>query len=136
MNETMKDELINKRNMLYYNQLNESSLQEDVGEQESTPTPKKRRSFGSQKVDFKDFFYVPEQFAAAFYVLYGVGIPYIFGAVFLFFVVAGGSYENFKLLNLHAFFVIWLIGYEIVTVLALVWIVVLYLKYDPDKGEY
>lgn len=132
MNETVEDELNKKRNMLYYNQLimNERKAKSSKGAKHKK---KKGGSFGSQEVSFKDFLYIPEKWEGAFYTFYFVGVPYIVGAIFLFFFVAGGSYENFKLLNMNAFLIIWLIGYEIVALLALVWILVLYLQYDSEE---
>ncbi len=132
MNETIEDDLTKKRNMLYYNQLIMNERKAKSG-QKKHAKKKKHQSFGSQEVRFSDFLYIPEEWAAAFYVLYGVGIPYVVGAVFLFFFVAGGNYENFKLLNTNAFLVIWLIGYEIVAIVSLVWILILYLQYDTDE---
>ncbi len=135
MNETVEDELTKKRNMLYYNQLvmNERKAKGSKGHKRAK---KRGQSFGSQEVSFRDFLYIPEEWAAAFYVLYGVGVPYITGAIFLFFFVAGGSYENFKLLNTNAFLVIWLIGYEIVAIFSLIWILILYLQYDSEEEDY
>lgn len=120
--------------MLYYNQLvmNERKAKS----QRDKKHKQKHQSFGSQEVNLRDFLYIPEEWAAAFYVFYGVGVPYIAGALFLFFFVAGGSYENFKLLNTNAFLIIWLIGYEIVAVLSLIWILILYLQYDSDEEYY
>jgi len=137
MNETVEDELNKKRNMLYYNQivLNERKAKA-ARRGHSKQAKKKNQSFGSQKVDFKDFLFIPENWEGAFYAFYGVGVPYIFGAVFLFFFVAGGNYENFKLLNMNAFLIIWLIGYEIVAVFSLIWILMLYLQYDSDEEYY
>jgi len=134
MNETIEDELTKKRNMLYYNQLvmNERKAKSNHHKH----TAKKRGSFASQEVSFKDFLYIPENWEGAFYVFYGVGVPYIAGAIFLFFFVAGGSYENFKLLNMNAFLIIWLIGYEIVAIFSLIWILILYLQYDNEEEYY
>jgi cellulose synthase/poly-beta-1,6-N-acetylglucosamine synthase-like glycosyltransferase len=134
MNEITEDGLTKKRNMLYYNQLvmNERKAKGSKKHKHA----KKGQSFGSQEVSFGDFLYIPENWAGAFYVLYGVGIPYVAGAIFLFFFVAGGSYENFKLLNTNAFLVIWLIGYEIVAIFSLIWILILYLQYDSEEEYY
>ena len=132
MNETIENELTKKRSMLYYNQLimNERKVKSSKGGKRKK---KKWRSFGSQVVDFKDFLYIPEKWEGVVYTFCFVGVPYIVGAVFLFFFVAGGSYENFKLLNMNAFLIIWLIGYEIVAVLSLGWILILYLQYDSEE---
>jgi cellulose synthase/poly-beta-1,6-N-acetylglucosamine synthase-like glycosyltransferase len=135
MNETIEDELTKKRNMLYYNQLVMNERKAKAGHHKHKKK-KKAASFGSQEVDFRDFLYIPENWAGAFYVLYGVGVPYLAGAIFLFFFVAGGSYENFKLLNMNAFLIVWLIGYEIVAVFALIWILILYLQYDAEEEYY
>jgi len=137
MNETIEDELTKKRNMLYYNQIvmNERKAKSSKHSHHKH-AKKKKQSFGSQEVNFRDFLYIPEQWAGAFYALYGVGVPYIVGAVFLFLFVAGGSYENFKLLNMNAFIIVWLIGYEIVAVFSLIWILILYLQYDSEEEYY
>ncbi len=46
---------------------------------------KKKKSFSSQKVELKDFAPVPEGWEYFVYAFYTVAIPYILGAVFLFF---------------------------------------------------
>ncbi|MEO1937476.1 MAG: hypothetical protein ABGW85_02460 [Sulfurimonas sp.] len=129
MNETIEDELTKKRNMLYYNQLVMNERKAQVFKKKKRA---KKTSFGSQKVEFKDFLFIPENWEFAAYTFYVVGVPYFVGAVFLFFFVAGGNYENFKLLNMNAFLIIWMIGYEIVAVFSLIWILILYLQYDPE----
>jgi len=127
MNENVKEELIKQRNLYYYNQMIQNSTSAAIT---------KKVSFGSQKVELRDFLFVPEQLEAVFYTLYGLFIPYVTGVIFLFFFVAGGSFENFKLLNMDAFLIIWLIGYEIVASLALMWIMILYLRYDSQEVYY
>jgi len=134
MNETIEDELTQKRNMIYYNQLIMKERKEKSSKHKHTK--KKKVSFGAQEVHFKDFLFIPEKWEGIFYLFYIVGIPYIAGAIFLFFFVAGGSYENFKLLNMNAFIIIWLIGYEIVAVFSLIWILILYLQYDSQDEGY
>ncbi|WP_297443729.1 hypothetical protein [Sulfurimonas sp.] len=135
MNDSMEEELRKKRDMLYYNQL---VTNERKAEAKRNKKLKKKRStsFGSQKVDFKDYIYVPEEWEGLAYAIYFVLVPYITGAIFLFLVVARGSYENFMLLNLNAFPIVWIIGYEIVAVCLLVWILVLFLNYDPEDDDY
>jgi len=134
MNKSTKNELRKNGSIHYYNKLTSD-------ERKKSATKRKKRGkgpkvgFGAQKVDFRDFIYVPEEWAALVYIIYTVIIPYIVGAIFLFLIIARGSYENFKLLNMSAFPIVWLIGYEIVAVIMLVWILVLYLKYD-DEDDY
>jgi hypothetical protein len=132
MNETIEDELTKKRNMLYYNQLVMNERKAQVSQKKKKTS--KKTSFASQKVEFKDFLFIPENWEFAAYTFYVVGVPYFVGAVFLFFFVAGGSYENFKLLNMNAFLIIWMIGYEIVAVFSLIWILILYLQYDSEDA--
>ncbi|WP_297483181.1 hypothetical protein [Sulfurimonas sp.] len=132
MNELMEDTLRKKRDMLYYNQLVRDERKKSAKKKQK----RQKVSFGDQKVDFRDFIYVPEEWAGLAYAVYTVIIPYIAGAVFLFLVIAGGNYENFKLLDINAFPIVWLIGYEIVAVAILVWILVLFLKYDDDEDDY
>ncbi len=136
MNETTEDKLKQKRNMLYYNQLilNERRAKSLHGRK--TKTAKKSTSFGSQKVDFKDYLFIPEQWEFVAYILYFVGIPYTVGALFLFLFIANASWESFQLLNLDAFPVVWLIGYEIVSVCLLIWIMILYLTYESEEEYY
>jgi len=134
MNEILEDELTKKRNMLYYNQLIMTERREKA--KKAKRAKKQKKSFASQEVSFKDFLYIPENWEFIFYTFYGIGIPYLTGAIFLFLFVANGSYENFKLLNMNAFLIIWLIGYEIVAVFALIWILILYIKYEPDENFY
>ena len=130
MNNTIEDELTKQRNMIYYNQLvmNERKARYSSGKKRV----KKSTSFAKQKVEFRDFLYIPEEWEFAAYTFYFVGIPYIVGAIFLFLFVAHGSYESFKLLNLNAFLIVWMIGYEIVAIFSLLWILVLYLQYEED----
>ncbi len=132
MNESMEEDLRKKRDMLYYNQLVKAERKKSNKKKQK----KQKVSFGAQKVDFRDFIYVPEEWAGLAYAIYTVLIPYVAGAIFLFLVIARGSYENFKLLDINAFPIVWLIGYEIVAVVMLIWILVLYLKYDEDGDEY
>jgi len=134
MNESIEDELRKKRDMLYYNQLVREERKNSAKKEQKKK--KKKVSFGAQKVDFKDYIYVPEEWQGLAYAIYFVLVPYIAGAIFLFLIVAGASYENFMLLNINAFPIVWLIGYEIVAVCLLVWILVLYLTYDDEDDDY
>jgi len=132
MNNT--DEKITKnRNMLYYNQMvkNDRKAHTDTRQKD-----KKKKSFASKKVEVKDFAPVPEGWEYFVYAFYVVALPYLFGVVFLFFVVAGASFENFMLLNMSAFPIVWLIGYEILSVIMLCWILILYLQYEDEETYY
>ena len=133
MNKTVEDELNKKKNMLYYNQLIMSERRAKSTGNKKSKFSINRQGFTSQKVDFKDYLFVPEEWEGLTYTLYFVGVPYLVGAIFLFLFIAGGNWDNFQLLNLNAFFIVWLIGYEIVAICLLIWIMILYLTYDIDE---
>lgn len=130
----MDEDLEEKRHMMYYNQLLQQERREKI--KHSHKPKKKKVSFGAQKVDFKDYVFVPDGYEFIAYSLYVLCVPYIAGAIFLFFFVAGGDYENFMLLRLNAFLIVWLIGYEIVAVFLLSWIFILYLQYEDEEEFY
>lgn len=131
--DTKRDPNNHRNNQMYYNQLvrEKSYKQARSQKQELQVMP----SFASQKVDFSDHLFVVEGYEGIFYTLYFLSIPYITGAIFLFFFVAGGNYDNFMLLDMNAFLIVWLIGYEIVATLILIAIFISFLKYDrtPKK---
>jgi len=125
----MEDLNQEKRNAYYYNQILEKNKKGT-----SNKKPKvKSKSFGTQKIDIKDYLYVPEGMEFIVYSLYFVFIPYIAGIIFLFFAVAGADFDNFMLLNLTQALIVWAIGYEIVATLTLTWIFVLFIKYDDTE---
>ena len=117
----------NQHNMIYYNQI----LRSDKKKQHIKK--KKSISFAKKEVNLKDYLYVPDGLEPILYTVYFVLIPYITGAIFLFFTIAGADFSNFKLLNTAAFFIVWAIGYEIVATLLLISILVMYLKHDEDS---
>jgi len=115
-----------QHNMVYYNQL----LRAD---KKKTRTKKKKsESFAKQEVNFKDYLYVPDGLEPFVYAIYFVVIPYVVGAIFLFFTIAGADFSNYKLLDMSAFFIVWIIGYEIVATIMLIGILIMFLKYDDD----
>ena len=122
-----------RNNQMYYNQmLREKAYRQKLQQNREAAV---KTSFASQKVDFSDHVFVVEGYEGIFYTLYFLSVPYITGAIFLFFFVAGGSYDNFMLLEMNAFLIVWLIGYEIVASLILIAIFISFLKYDrtPKK---
>jgi hypothetical protein len=57
-------------------------------------------------------------------VIYFISIPYIVGLVFLYFYVASGKTETFLALSESSSFILtWAIGYEIIAVVSLIWII-------------
>jgi len=90
---------------------------------------KKKKTFGSQNIDVKDFIISPEGWEGIMFTFYFLSIPYITGIIFLFVFIARADMENFLVFDLTAFFVVWAIGYEIVASLILIAIFISYIKY-------
>ncbi len=122
-----------RNNQMYYNQLVRENAKKQSRRQDQEIQAKP--SFASQNVELSNHVFVIEGYEGIFYTLYFLSVPYITGAIFLFFFVAGGSYDNFMLLEMNAFLIVWLIGYEIVASLILIAIFISFLKYDrtPKK---
>ncbi len=127
--ESKEDREIHQHNLMYYNQMVEKGTLK-----RSAPDKKKKKapptSFAKQNIELSDYLIAPEGYEAVVYPLYFLLVPYITGALFLFLFVAGGSFENFKLLEVNAFLIVWMIGYEIVGSCILIAIFIAFLKYD------
>ena len=120
-----------QHNLLYFNQMVERSERSKEHKEVHKKVPE---SFTSQNVDLSDYLVAPEGYEGIVYTVYFISFPYIVGLVFLFFFVAGGSFDNFKLMEmeLSSFLVVWMIGYEIIATLLLIGIFISFLRYD-DK---
>lgn len=116
-----------QHNMLYYNQM----LRAD--QKKKSVKKQKTKSFAKKEINLKDYLYVPDGFETLLYTLYFVLIPYIIGSIFLFITIAGVDVDNFKLLDMSSFFIVWAIGYEIVATLLLISLLVMFLKHDGDS---
>ncbi len=116
-----------RHNMAYYNQI----LRAD--KKKKNVKKKKSASFAKKEVDFSDYLYVPEGLEPVVYTIYFVLIPYIAGLIFLFFAIAGSDWENFKLVEISAFFIVWIIGYEIVATVILLCIFIMFLRYEDNE---
>jgi len=121
------DYKMKQKNKAYYNYL--SNKDQIISKSVNT----KDKSFGSQKIDFSNSILVPSEYEGIAYSLYFLLIPYIAGNIFLFLIISNGSFASYKLLDTSSFFIIWIIGYEIVATIMLSWIAVLFFKYDEDK---
>ncbi|HFU74064.1 MAG TPA: hypothetical protein ENK65_00765 [Helicobacteraceae bacterium] len=73
-----------------------------------------KETFGSQEVDLRKFIIAPEGYENIMFMGYFIAIPYIAGVLFLYLFVAGGHVENFMVLEISKFFIVWAIGYEVV----------------------
>lgn len=130
--ESKEDVENHHHNLLYFNQMVEKGgrSQERKKVERKAPT-----SFSSQKVDLSDYLAVVEGYEGVFYILYFLLVPYITGLVFLFIFIAGGSFENFALLDSSAFLIVWMIGYEIVASCLLIGIFISFLRYDDSPKK-
>ena len=124
------DKMEHNKNMLYYNQMVEKSRRSSNSKNGKQKV--KSNSFGSQKINLKDHLFIPDGMEFVAYSFYILVIPYVTGALFLFFTVAGGDMSNFLLLNQSSILIVWAIGYEISATLALLYILSLYVRYDAD----
>jgi len=131
--ESSEDKHNHQSNLMYFNQMiEEKGIKRDRTEKK---TKKVQSSFGSQKVELSDYLVAPDGYESVVYPLYFVFVPYLTGAILLFFFVAGASFENFKLIEFNNFMVVWLMGYEVVATMMLVAILIAFLKYDDDHTQ-
>ena len=82
------------------------------------------KKFTGKIVTFDDTpLFFPEGFERIFLAIYFVALPYIAGLLFLFFYVSNGKVDVFSSLNQESSFILtWALGYEILAVLALLYI--------------
>jgi hypothetical protein len=110
-------------NLAYYNQLKRA---ERNGKYiKKSPS----KDFASKEVVVSDYLIIPQKYESIAYISYFIGIPYFMGIIFIFFFIAGAVYENFSLLDLTSFLIIWGIGYEVTGILLLFSIFIAYIKF-------
>ena len=128
--EEKEESEIHRRNALYFNQM------VDMKRERPRKSKKKEKessgSFGSQVIDFKDYLIIPDGYEYIAYSLYIMLIPYIVGGIALFFTVTGQNWEYLVKFNEEGAFIIWLVGYEVTSVLMIIYIIYLFFTYDDD----
>jgi len=89
------------------------------------PIRNKSDKFSQQNITFDDTpLFFPAGMEKFFLLLYFILLPYIAGLLFLFFYVGKGKVDLFLSLNEDASFMLtWAVGYEIIAVLILLWVV-------------
>ena len=127
---SQEDSEIHRRNTLYFDQM--VDMKRSRPKQVKKKEKEKGGSFGSQVIDFKDYLIIPDGYEYIAYSLYIMLIPYIVGGITLFFTVTGRNWEYLAKFNDEGAFIIWLIGYEVSTVLMLLYIMYLFFAYDDD----
>jgi len=82
------------------------------------------QKFSQQEVTFDDTpLFFPEGLEKIFLLLYFITLPYLTGLAFLFFFVGSGNTSLFASLSHDASYLLtWIIGYEILAVIILLWI--------------
>ena len=97
-------------------------------------SPKK---FSQKEVDFAETpLFFPEGYEKIFLAIYFVTLPYIAGLLFLFFYVAEGAPELFLSLNEESSFMLtWVIGYEIMAALTMLWILKMALGFANESRK-
>jgi len=88
-------------------------------------TQHKPESYTQQNINLSDTLpFSPKGLEKIFLTIYFVFLPYIAGLMFLFFYVAEGQAKLFLSLNENSSFILtWAIGYEILAVLSLLYII-------------
>lgn len=119
-----------QHNAIYYNQILRSK-ERNLSRKKS----QKKETFAHKEVDFKKYLIVPEGYEFLVYSFYFICIPYVVGLTFLFFYVAQGAYDNFSLMDLSSFLIIWAIGYEITAAIILVSIFISYIKFLKNSHK-
>ncbi|MEN8147636.1 MAG: hypothetical protein ABFR02_08450 [Campylobacterota bacterium] len=85
-------------------------------------------SFAQKEIDIKAFVIAPEGYEAFMFGIYFLTIPYLAGLAFLYLFVAQASFSHFLNFKISSFFVIWMIGYEVVAVIILAMIAYAFAK--------
>lgn len=97
---------------------------------------KQKDTFGSQEVDLRKFIIAPEGYENLMFGAYFIAVPYIAGIIFLYLFVAQGHVQNFMVLEISKFFIVWAIGYEVVAATLLLIIFYSFLNFKGKKNRY
>lgn len=95
---------------------------------------REKEAFLNREFDYRDYIFAVEGYEGVMLFLYVMIIPYLVALAFLFLFIAKAHYQLFLEFNLASFLVIWAIGYEICTILAI--IIFLYVWFtDKDSDD-
>ncbi len=116
---------------------------QDKNKVQYTPHAKRLKSAGSggefsqKAVEISDSpLYVAQGYEKLFLALYFIALPYITGLLFLFFYVCGGEYKLFLSLDQGSSFILtWAIGYEILAVLSLLYIMKSAISFSRENAR-
>jgi len=82
----------------------------------------KAKGFFSKQIDLNHYIDLPESIQNLMLFIFFIAIPYLFGLMFIFFVLAQASLQSYKSLELNSFPLTWTIGYECLAFLLLLFI--------------
>ncbi len=105
-----------------------SNLSASKSFQQRNNRKRNNNSFAQQEVDIKAFVIAPEGYEAFMFGIYFITIPYLVGLAFLYLFVAQASFSHFLNFKISSYFVIWMIGYEVVAVIILAMIAYAFAK--------
>ena len=83
----------------------------------------KKKGFFSRKIELEHYIDLPEGIQNLMLFSFFVAIPYFFGLMFIFFVLAQANLQSYETLDMHSFPLTWTIGYECLALLLLLLIV-------------
>ncbi len=89
---------------------------------------RKEVSFAQKEIDVKAFVIAPEGYETFMFSIYFLTVPYLTGLAFLYLFVAQASFSHFLNFKINSFFVIWMIGYEVVAVITMTLIAYAFIK--------
>jgi len=101
------------------------------------PIRNKTDKFSQKEVELSSTpLFFPEGFEKIFLILYIIFIPYIVGLMFHFFYIADKNIELFlSLYKDSSFILVWLIGYEIVATLTIIYIIKMALSFSKENAK-
>ncbi|HFD14282.1 MAG TPA: hypothetical protein ENJ34_03165 [Epsilonproteobacteria bacterium] len=101
------------------------------------PIRNKSEKFTQQDVDLSQTpLFFPEGYEQIFLGIYFISLPYIAGLLFQYFYIADGKTELFLSLNEQSSFLLtWLIGYEIVAGLVILYIIKMALSFAKESAK-
>ena len=94
--------------------------------------------FSQQEVDFTQApLFFPEGYEKLFLTIYVLFLPYIAGLIFQFIYIAEADIDSFLSLNETASFIFtWLIGYEILATIILLYIIKMAISFTNENRKY
>jgi len=116
---------------------NKNAQASTIHSSKEKPIQNKNTKFSQKDVELSETpLFFPEGFEKIFLVIYIISLPYIIGLLFLFFVVTEANVERFLVVNQDsAFFLTWAIGYEILAVLTILWIIKMALGFANESRK-